>query len=446
MKQCSIPSDVVIGYLCSIGKLLRHPLASNAGVLAFSQYVATGVKLLTTIVAARLLGPKDYGVVSLSIAYPMLLWSFVSIKSISVTTRYIANFRSTGQKEDLKAMCNLGYKLDFFASIIAFVLVSITGGLVARYVYNMPSISWLMIAYGTSFPFLSLVGNSIAILTSWHKFRLLAALQICEQIIIFIFVFGFLVAGYGVPGVIFGMAGGNAVIGLIMFGAATIILSRDGIDHWWKASFRNLTSSLRKELAAFFGWNYLMVTLSGLLMQVPLMFLGRLRGPEEAGYYRIAMSIMTVGSYLETSLGRVSYPILSTRWDAKDQENLKRSLELWTLRLGIPAGVLILFIVPLLSITVPIILGPNYTGMVLGAQVMVVGAAISAMFFWLIQFYYISGNVGLWTKLYGFYTGLTIALGWLVIQHGGFLGLAFLVTAGKILFLLVSLVISFRRF
>ena len=32
-----------------------------------------------------------------------------------------------------------------------------------------------------------------------------------------------------------------------------------------------------------------MVTLSGLLTQVPLMLLGKFRGPEEAGFYRLAL-------------------------------------------------------------------------------------------------------------------------------------------------------------
>jgi O-antigen/teichoic acid export membrane protein len=75
--------------------------------------------------------------------------------------------------------------------------------------------------------------------------------------------------------------------------------------------------------------------------------------------------------------------------------------------------------------------------MVTGTQIMMVGAAVSAVFFWLSSFYYASGRIALWTKAYGLYTVLIIGLGWIFIQQWGFVGFTMLITLGKILFTLL---------
>jgi len=436
-------ATVITALRAKVRRMLKHPLASNSVWLATSQYIATGVGVLNSIVAARLLGPANYGTVALVMAYPTLLWSFVGIKSVSVTTRYIADFRATGQNEKLRGIVKLGYGLDFFVSVVAFVLVGATSWWVARSIYGMAHLSWLMVGYAASFPFFSLSATSWAILSSRQRFRWLAGLQILQKVITFIITLSLLVAGFGAPGVILGITLGRIITGLTRMGAATYALSRDEVGPWWSASINNV-APLRKELTAFFGWNYLVVTLSGLIEQVPLMLLGRLRSPEEAGFYRLATSLVTVGSYMESSLGKVTYPILSARWGAGERESIKGTLKRWTLQGGLLAGALMLLAIPFLPIVVPIAFGSGYSPMIPSAQVMMVGAAVSSVFFWLNSFYYSSGRINLWAKAYGLYTSFIIGLGWLVIQRWGFFGLAGLVVVGKVLFTLGMVILTYK--
>jgi O-antigen/teichoic acid export membrane protein len=169
--------------------------------------------------------------------------------------------------------------------------------------------------------------------------------------------------------------------------------------------------------------------------------LGRVRGPEEAGFYRLATSLTTVGSYLESSLGQVTYPRLSVRCSEVDGENLSRMLRRWTLRGGFPVSVIVLLTIPLLPIVVPLIFGPGYSAMVLGAQVMMAGAAVSAVFFWVHSSFYALGKIGPWTKAYSLYTALVIGLAWFCIARWGFTGLAGLVALGKVLFTLLMVAV-----
>jgi O-antigen/teichoic acid export membrane protein len=219
----------------------------------------------------------------------------------------------------------------------------------------------------------------------------------------------------------------------MMMGVATGVLSNDKIGLWWKASISNV-SALRRELARFFSWNFLNLTMSGLMGQVPQLLLGGFRGPEEAGFFRLATSFMTAGSYLENSLGKVSYPILAAKWEIGDRGNLNRTLKHWTLQMGLPACFLISITIPLLSILIPEILGYSYGPMVIGTQIMMVGIAASALFFWLNSCYYALGMVGQWTKLYSLYAALSIGVGFLAIYGWGFIGVGVVTGMGKIIF------------
>ncbi|MGH2396781.1 MAG: lipopolysaccharide biosynthesis protein, partial [bacterium] len=191
---------------------------------------------------------------------------------------------------------------------------------------------------------------------------------------------------------------------------------------------------LRKEITALFGWNFLVVTFGGITAQVPVMLLGRLRGPEEAGFFRLATGIIVAGSFLETSLGRVAFPILVSRWTLGERAQLTETLKRWTLRRGFPACATLLLTVPLLPIAIPRIFGPSFEPIVRGTQVLMAGAAVSTALFWLTSFYYASGRVSVWAKAYGLYTAVAIGVGWFFIEQWGFFGLAVLVTVAKLAF------------
>lgn len=421
------------GMYGNVWRTVRHPMATDAGLLTVSQYIATGLGFFTTAIAARLLGPVEYGMATMVMAYPTILWTFAAVKAISVTTRYISSFRATGRSDDLKSICKLGYGVDLAIAVATFGLVSATSWWVARNVLNVPDMAWLMVAYAASLPLSSFEGTSLAILSSWQEFRWLARLQILNKGITLLAILSLLSTGWGVPAVVLGTALGQAADGLMLASVATYVLYRDGVGFWWNTSLGNV-APLRKELTAFFAWNYLIVTLSGLVAQIPLMMLGRFRGPEEAGFYRLATTLTTASSYLESSLRQIAYPVLSARWGAGERAQLSCTLKRWTLRGGLPAGGLLLLVIPLVAIVIPMTFGPSYTPMVLGTQLMMVASAVSVVFFWLHSAYYVSGGIAIWTKAYGLYTVFVVGLAWFCIERWGFLGVTGLIGLGKVLF------------
>ena len=133
-------------------------------------------------------------------------------------------------------------------------------------------------------------------------------------------------------------------------------------------------------------------------------------------------------------MGRVVYPNLSARWAEGERDSIKGSLKYWTFRYGLPVGILLLLVIPFLHIFIPMVFGSGYSPMVPGTQILMIGAAVSAVFFWLNSFYYASGKIELWTKVYGIYTVHAIGLGWFCIEQWGVFGMAMVFAFGKILF------------
>ncbi len=426
-------------------EVLSHRLARASGSLAAGQYIAAGINFATNLLLVRLLGPADYGLLALTVAYPTLLWSFVGVKSVSVTTRYLAMYRAQGEPGKLRGVALLGYAMDLLLASLAFFVVALTGWWAARSFYQRAELALPMIAYAASFPLTSLTGGSWAVLQSLERFHQLAFFEILHPLLRLCFAVGLLLLGFGVGGVVVGMGLAGAVTGTLMTWVATRALIAEGIGPWWKASLKEV-KPLRGELASFFGWNYLVVTLSGVLAQVPLIMLGRLRGPEEAGWYRLATSLVVVGSYLKSSLGRVAYPVLASRWGKGELESLMASMARWTKRAGVPMGLLMVAVVPVLPILVPLIFGGAYAPAAPLAQTMFLGTAVGVVFFWLNSLYYALGKIRTWTVGYAFYTLAVVVASWFTIQWWGARGLAGLMAVGEALFTLAMVVFVFCFF
>jgi len=80
--------------------------------------------------------------------------------------------------------------------------------------------------------------------------------------------------------------------------------------------------------------------------------------------------------------------------------------------------------------------------MIPAAQLMMIGVAISTMFFWLNSYYFASGQFALLTKAYFLYTCLIIGGGWIIIQSWGFLGMVILFVFLKIILIFSMVVMS----
>ncbi len=418
----------------SAGAARLQALLWNTGPLVVSRYASAVLGLLTTIAATRWLGVDGFGEASLAAAYPLMLWSVTSVKSVSITTRYVSSFRSTGDAAGLSAICRFSYLLDLTMALTAFAIVLLTGGLIATRIYGLPSVYGLMVLLAASFPIYSLLSTSEAILTAYSRFNALAFLLIFETVLRLALVLAAWLLGGGTAAFVGATAASQIAAGVAAIWLASRSLAASLSGHWWRGGIQFAAiAPLKQELRQFFGWNYALVTVSGFVDQLPAMLLGTYRGTSAVAFYRLSTSLMVAVGYVEASLRRAVYPSLLADWHSGGLASLRADVRRMTLRIGLPASAAIVgAAIVVVPFAVPLVFGESYRPMVRGAQFLIAAAGVSTGVFWLHPYYFAAGRIVLWSQLYVVYGILLLVVAWPVSYQLGFVGIAALVAVGRV--------------
>lgn len=427
-----------------IGRIWLLPLVRDASVLTLAQYGSKVLGLATAVLAARLLGPDKYGLAAVVMAYPVLVRALLALKSDLVTTRYVAGFRASGQHAALLGLCKLTYGLDFVLGVITVGAVWLTATRWAGEALRAQPAAWLAVAFAASFPFQFLSKTSLSVFASWGLFSRMALFQLAERALTLVLVVGLIRAGFGVAGIVLGTGAAAAAVGVGMLVAATRVLVSARLGLWWRGSVADIRH-LWKELIAFAGWNQFAISVGAAAGQLPVLLLGNYWGPAMAGFYRLAATIVTASGYPEDSLRRVVYPTLSARWERGGRAGLSLTLRRWTLTAGSIAAGLQLAVIPLLPMVVPLAFTRVYLPIVPGTQLMLVGAAIGSLLFWLKPLYYSANLVNAWATGYGAYQVALLGAVWFAAARFGFVGVAAATALGDAMFIgIMAWIISGR--
>lgn len=416
-----------------IGRLFDNPLARNFSLLTASQYGGAVLAVLSNVLAATALGPTRYGMAAVALSFPTLVWAFAGTKSIAIVTRYVSAFRATDRIDELKAIVKVGYAVDALMSLVVIALVFIGIKVFPLDILRQGEVAWLALAYAASFPFLSLTGTSWAVLSSLGRFRVIATLRLSEKLVSLLLVLLTISQNWGVRGFVLAMAISQVLAGMTMAIGSTSALSSSGIRSFWKVSIAIL-APLKGELKAFVGWNYIVSTMGGLVSQLPVLVLGEIRGPAEAGYFRIAASAISTATYAEASLARVTYPLLSADWATGATEGIRKKLVGWTLKAGLPLASLLMLTIPFLDLAIRLTLGQTYSPIVPGLRPMVLGAAFSVAFFYLGTLFYAIGSIRAWAAMYAIYVILVLMLIIPGSRTWGFTGVGYVIGIGNAAF------------
>jgi O-antigen/teichoic acid export membrane protein len=406
----------------------ERSLIRRTALLSAAQYGAAAVGFATALLAARWLGPHSFGVASVIIAYPTLVWSLASVKTSAVTQRYVSGFYARRQQAELLAVCKLGFVVDFGISMLAMTLVF----LIVFLAGDLPGTdgdSDLVALFALSLPFGSFVGTSIVVLFAVDRVGRVAVLQVGQKVFVLIAVLAALLVHPNSAALVIGTGVGQAASGLLYLVVASATLAQAGKGRWWKARW-SVLEGYHRELRSLLSWNFLSVTLSGALVQVPLILLGALRSPVDAGYFRLASTIAVTADAVEASMSRLAYSTLAVADAKADVQRAARLVVNWSrreARLGVLA---VLAGMALLPGFVLIALGDRFTGMIAGAELLLAGTAVSTGFFYLMPYLYSRGQVRKWVSAYGIYALVSLGACALVTRPGGFVAVAAVVGIG----------------
>lgn len=404
-------------------KIISQKFVRNVGILTIANLISMVISLIQGFIVAKILGPSAYGIASLVMSYPNLVFNFFDAKSEQASVKYMSDFQVTEDHRKLLAMSNLGYIIDLIIAVLAFVTISVTANWAANNIIHQVEMGGLIIAYSFTFLFKALIGTSKAFFITLNDFNKIAYLEIVNTIIRTGLILSLLMNDQGVKSVILGNGIANIVIGLIYGILGGLQLKQVCGSFSWEGKFKALKGKY-KEILSFVGFNNWSILVGILAKQIDLILLGFFRNETEVGYYAISKKIASLLNYLVSSLQSVIYPKLSKLWSTSGKKAVQNEVKKLVLKVGLPLGSLLLIMTLSVPLIINLLLGNKYQESIITTQFLLAGNAIWLIVFWLRPLYFSIGQVKEWSlgiTIYSFiYTPLII----IVISNYGYIGLS----------------------
>lgn len=335
----------------------------NAGRLAAGRGVQMVCSLVYLAVAARALGPADFGALALIHALALGIAQFSSFGSKEMLVRFGAMAIAAESPVRLRRLIWFGVFLDLLGTVLAWLCMALGSGWALTRFELPPSLHGLAMVYWfAAVAVMNLSQTSNGLLRLFDRFRLLAWQSTVEPLVR-------LVAAL----VVYQMHGGLHGFLLAWFGAllagrmTLIITARRALRQ--HALPRSARPRLREIVAPERGiWRFVLwvqwTTTVGLVdTQLPLLAVGMATNAAAAGLFKVAQQITAV---LERANSKLVVPSLYTelaRLSASDAQAERRHLVLkltgWML--AVAAG-LFLLLVALGRPLIGWIAGPEFVG------------------------------------------------------------------------------------
>jgi len=411
---------------------IGRKFAKDMGILTISNVASATLGLLQGILVARWLGPEKFGVAALVMSYPAMLFAFFDARTNAATIKFLSEFKEKGEIPKALAVCKLGYGVDLAVALLTLIAVMATAGWAQDRIVHAPGMAPLMIAYSLAFLPEAFAGTSRAMLSVLGRFDTIAWSGLLSTGVRVAAVCGFVLAGWEVAGVIWGNVLGKLALAGLCCLPATSKARKEWGAFWFWAEWKNL-SGLWKGIFRFIIYTDLSQLLGMFSRQMDIVILGYFRGPEEAGYYRLARSLARGAGYLVHSLQTVAYPKLARLAAGVREVAFRRSVRQLALQAGAPLAGLALIPIPFMPVLVPALVGDAFEPSVIAAQALLVGSAFWLAFFWLRPTFMALGEVKAWFQM-GTMT-VAVRVGGMVLTSylWGYVGLALWVMATRAL-------------
>ncbi len=293
--------------------LLSRVLLNSAHLFS-SNSISLVLSFVQGILATRLLGLSDYGLVVIVMAYASTINGLFSFRMSELVVRYAGEYLEKAEKEKASALIKAAGITEAAVSALAFLLVALTAGIATRLITKTPGTEWMIVFYS-----LGLLANfntetSTGILQITDKVRLRGVVNLIQTILsLAIIGTAFLVKGEAtgaasgaLPIVLGAYLAGKTVLGLGLFIAAQVQLQRVLGRGWSKASLRALPAA--RELFHFAFSSNLSATAILIFRESELLWVGFFLNREAAGLYKNAYTIVSFLSVPADPLILAVYP------------------------------------------------------------------------------------------------------------------------------------------
>jgi O-antigen/teichoic acid export membrane protein/peptidoglycan/xylan/chitin deacetylase (PgdA/CDA1 family) len=356
---------------------------------------STALAFVGAVIAARSLGPSEYGAAVLALATASLVASFLDITLEQALVHH--GFRALAEDDipGLKALIRTGVTVDLAVGVgVTLAIVALAGPLAdaasgEALGATIIQLAGLNVLAGTLDP------STAAVLQIGERQELRAwamaagnAARLCAVVLAVAW-------GAGAQGIVAALAVATAVGGAVQAVFAWRVVRR----RWPEPARRGGMRKVARKVLPFAVHSSLTTTMLSASTSLVPVVLGRLAGTTAVGLFRVARLPETIAALATAPFQLVMYAEMTKRATDGRAGELRRLIGAWMrigFAIGVPAAVVGFLVLPWL---IPAVYGEPFKAAVGTAQIMLIPAFIGFAFAWMKNFLAAIGRPQVATKL-----------------------------------------------
>ncbi len=308
-------------------ELIRRILR-NSGYLFSATGISAAMSMFQSILAARLLGPANFGILGAITTFASVVNRFASFRMNELVVRYVGHYHEQGDNTRAAAVFKAASLLEVVGSVVAFALIWLLAPIGANIFVHDPSLASWFVIYGAIVLANLIFESANGLLQIFDRFRWIAVVTTVQSsvtltLIVIIFL---LQPQNALLYVILAYMTGKVTGAVAITTGAFVQASQTWGGDWWKAPIRSLVSERRSLLSFAFSTN-ISSTVSLIAKDSEVLWVSAFLGTTSAGYYKIAIAISNLLQLPVSPLPKATYPELTREIARKEWDNVRYVLK-----------------------------------------------------------------------------------------------------------------------
>jgi O-antigen/teichoic acid export membrane protein len=299
-----------------VDRLLRRVLRNSTYLIA-----ANAISAVLGIVAANLLGPLGFGTLGIITGFVADVNRLLSFRMSDVVVRYVGEALERDEKDKAAALLKTAALVEGLTSLVAFGLLALLAPVGARFFAKDPSLYSLFTFYGLSILANLFYETSTGFLQVTGHFRSQALVNLGQSVLVAALIIWISLGSGGLVEVLLAYLLGKLILGAGPVFVALFWLPRVLGPAWWRAPLSLLPPW--RELARFALSTNFSATINLIARDSEVPWVGLFFGPQVAGYYKIALQLISLMVLPVNPLISTTYPEIARAWAARRLADLR---------------------------------------------------------------------------------------------------------------------------
>jgi O-antigen/teichoic acid export membrane protein len=337
--------------------------------------------MLQGILVVRMLSVADFGILGAITVFTSVINNLASFRMSELVTKYIGLYSEQGDQARAAAVFKIAALFEMLASVVAFGLIWLLAPLGALHFAKDASTTNLFLLYGLVVLANLISESSTGLLQIFDRFGRMAALNIAQSVFTLAVIVLTYLGGGGLTGVLLAYLGGKAIGAIGLTIAAIIEATRRWGRGWWQTPI-SLMWPQRRELAHFAISTNISASISLVTKDSELLWVSFFRSNQEAGYYKLALSLANLVQMPISPMPQATYPELSREVAREKWDNVRHVLRHGALMAGGYTLAATLFLVVFGQPLIRYIYKPEFLPAYPALVVLLVGFLAANTFYW----------------------------------------------------------------